>query len=168
MTFAYGNPVPTPDAPTDVFPNNVVEVLVTQLQAAFPAIETILRRPLRTSDPTMSLGAFPVDWLPTTLEIGNSGPSLSRYNFAVQTLTKEGNEEEGRRNSGFLAKSVRQMLYSNSALRVQLAQLSEATVTQIERVQRWGITRQQFASNNLQTQMIHFSSTQIWVETEIV
>lgn len=164
----YEGPIPAPPAIVDAFPNNIVEVLATGLMTGIPSIETILRRPLRVSDPTRSLACFSVDWAPTQLEIGGFGPTLARYDFAIQTLVKEADEEEARRNSAVLAKSVRKMLYSNGALSLQLRGLSETGDGDIERVQRVGITRQQFASNLLNKQMLFYSSTQLWVETETV
>lgn len=168
MTFTPPVIPPLDAIEQDLFPNNVLSVLADSLQdGSIPEVTGVLYRPLRASDPTFSLGIFPTDWAPDEIEIGTIEPTLTTYTFQIQSLVIAADEQEGRQWGSYLAKSVRLVLYRNETFAVPLRQLREIRPDgSIERCQRFGIKRQKFAANILNGQLLHFSGTEFWVQTE--
>jgi hypothetical protein len=170
---APGGPAPAvdPQNPSSLpFPENVVaELQMTFIEQNLFPFDTVLARPLRPTDPAVSLGMFAVDWVPDdrSHEVGRThGPTLSTYVFAVQGLIRHGDEQSGLRLHSILAKNIRSMLDRNQGLHVRLAGLSEASLGVAERAQRWGVRGQRFANNEVGGSFIYLSTTEFWLETE--
>lgn len=164
MTAPAADPADLP------FPENVVQELINtfQDQALFP-YDAVVARPLRTTDPAVTLGVFAVDWMPDerSAEIGKRhGPTLTSYVFAIQGLIKHGDEQAGIRMHSILAKNIRSMLDRDQGLHVRLGQLSEASLGVAERAQRWGVRGQRFANNEVGGGFIYLSTTEFYLQTE--
>lgn len=160
------------DATTLPFPNNVVVTLAQEFKgAAADGIDTVLMRPLKPTDPDVSLGVFAMDWIPGEYEMAgkvNIDPTLSTYHFGIHAFVKHGNREEGLLKHALLTKMVRLMLYRRESLRVRLSQLNEASFGVVERAQKWGIRQQRFMANELEGSFLFVSTTEFWLETETV
>lgn len=166
------------------FPNNVTLVLVEHLgtidtlskmhNPADPddavGIPAIYARPLRPSDPAVSIGVMPVDFASNldSIEFSSNEPTLNTYVWAVQNLVKDSNEETGMLMHGLVSKAIRAMLYRDTALRVALSELSENSLGITERTQRWGVRQQRYANNEIDGVFTFLSTTDFWVETESV
>lgn len=164
-------PEPAPlDPATLPFPENVVaEITNTFRNQGLIDFDAVVARPLRTTDPNVTLGVFAVDWMPDndSAEIGKKhGPTLTTYVFAIQGLVKHGDEQSGMRLHSILAKNIRSMLDRDPGLRVRLGQLSEASLGVAERAQRWGVRGQRFANNEVGGGFIYLSTTEFYLQTE--
>lgn len=149
------------------FPDSAVDVLRISLESE-PEFSHIFRRPLRDTDPNMSLGIFPAMWTPTDYEIGQRDPAVSTYSIQIQTLAKNATEEDGIVAHSKLAKKVRVMLYRDADLIVQLGRLKTESDSLVERTQRWGITSQNYLANEISGQFLYLAVTDIWLETETI
>lgn len=161
--------------PSIGFPMNVVAELDSTFKGHVAALLdedfVIITRPLRNTDPSRSVGIFPVDWRPSenSFEMtGGVGPTLSRYLFRVQNLVKHTDEIEGRALYAHDSKLVRAVLYRDTALRVRLAALTETTLGMRERTQRYGVNTQRFLNNEINGMFLYLSTTEFWLETETV
>lgn len=151
-----------------VFPYAPVEIVAPYL-TPLPGVEAVVTRPLTPDDPNGSVGISALDWFPVDNEIGADEPTICRYMYRIETLVKiAGDREEGQVSSSLLARSIRSMLYRNTDVRIRLGQLREVTDGRIERVQKWGIQQQRYASNHLSGTFLFVSTTDWWVETETV
>lgn len=149
------------------FPENVVAELKTSFES-MGEVDTVVARPLKPTDPHLSLGVFAIDWTPRDFVIGQYDPAVTRYMVGIQSFVKHGNEEEGIALHTRLAKMVRVMLYRDEGLRVRLGSLSTTEFGVTERIQRWGVQTQRYISNEFQGSFLYLAVTELWVETEIV
>lgn len=149
------------------FPTVVVDVLADELALATGAGK-VMRRLLRDTDPDQSIGVIAADWVPQEMVIGQFDPAVATYLFSIQAFVKHAHEEEGRASHTNFAQTIRLMLYRNAGLRTRLAALSETADGMVERVQRWGVRQQRYASNEVEGQFLYLSTTEFWVETETV
>jgi hypothetical protein len=152
-----------------VFPNNVVSLVATRVGLLDPDL-TVLRRPLRESDPVQSAGVFATQWLPDeeSHEMKGLGhdPSIDRYNVALQAFVKDMDEERGLAVHSVMSEMLRTMLYRDTALRVGLSSLSTNLNGVQKRTTRWGISTQRYFSNELQGSWLYLSTLEFWLETE--
>lgn len=149
------------------FPTAIVDALSDELALTLGAGK-VLRRPLRPTDPDASIGVIAADWVPNAMVIGQHDPAIGTYLIQIQAFVKHTNEEEGRDEHADFAQRIRLMLYRNTTLRVRLSGLSHSVDGLIERVQRWGIRQQRFASNEVDGEFLYLSTTEFWIETETV
>lgn len=157
-------------------PWSVVDVAVQRLDEILNTPESprvILARQLRPTDPPRSISFYPVDLAPDqeSMEIDGSGvpePTLQKYNYRAQTLVKHANEMEGRALSSQDSKFLVAILYRDSELRLRLTAIVESLLGSTERVKRHGVVRQRYLNNELQGNFIYLSTTDLWVETEVV
>jgi hypothetical protein len=149
------------------FPDNFIDILRINLEDE-PDFEHVLRRPLRDTDPDRSVGIFPAMWAPTDFEIGQRDPAVAVYSIQIQTLAKNATEEEGIIAHTRLAKKIRVMLYRDDDLIVQCGRLKTERDSLTERTQRWGITSQNFLTNEIGGQFLYLAVTDVWLETETV
>jgi hypothetical protein len=166
------------------FPNNVVEVLITQYQnlSMLSDVEiedhgflsqkkAVFSRPIRPTDPAASMGIFSLDWEPDEVEmtgIPNSEPVLATYRYGIQVLVKGGEAQSGLALHGLVSKSIRSMLYRDAGLRLALSQLNETSLGSLERYKKHGIRSQRFANNEIDGQFMFLSTAELWVQTETV
>lgn len=154
-----------------VFPGNVI----TCLGIVIPGIDdriNIFKRPLRPTDPNMSVGIYGTLWSPEddSLEIGHAAPSeptLNQYQIGIQTLVKDGDTERGLNISTILTNRVRAVLYRNNDLRVALASLYVQDAGFRESMRRWGVRSQRFMSNDIEGTFVTISVLDLWIETEM-
>lgn len=160
-------------ADTPVFPNNVVALLDDRLTMIDPEVP-VFKRPIRTSDPTQCIGIVPVQWSPNEDSkemkgrIDASEPTLGEYVIAVQAFIKDMEEERGLATHSVLSQTIRSMLYRDRALAVGFASLGVTIGDTSERMQRWGVRRQAFVSNEISGAFLYMSTLEFWFETEII
>lgn len=170
-----------PDAEA-IFPNNVVKCLAI----VYPGIDedlTVLTRPLRPTDPHMSLGIYPMVWTPNDDSVEMKGtyavlgggpaevpgpiePTLSNYQIGIQTLVKDGDTERALAVASILNKRVRSVLYRNEPLRVALASLYAEDGDSVERMKGWKIRSQRYMSNDIEGKFVFISVLDLQIETE--
>lgn len=163
-----------------VFPNNVVKCLGIVMPALGDVDElTVLRRPLRPTDPNKSIGVYATLWTPDerSYEMGHlnvlgqqsgpSEPSLSSYQIGIQTLVKHGDTEQALAIASVLNKRVRAVLYRNEPLRVALGSLYVQDSTSRESMRRWGVRSQRYFSNEIEGKFVFTSVLDFWIETEM-
>lgn len=158
------------DAP--VFPNNAVNLIAAQAQALDPDL-FVVRRPLKESDNLQSVGVYGFQWIPdeTSYEMRGLGPrepTLQRYLITVQAFVKDMDEERGLAVHSVLSKMVRSMLYRNNTLRVALNALSVVMDGSTENTTGFGISRQNYVSNELSGSWLYLSTLEFWLETETI
>lgn len=167
--------------PEDIedFPNNVVLALKPRFEtlpglvvpnADAVDVSQVFMRPLRSSDPNISIGLIAAEWTPNESEIGQMDPAISRYLYLIQAFVKDADEERGLRSHAALSKRVRAMLYRDAPTRVALGSLSvqDAGAGLTERTQRWGVRQQRFMANEVQGSFLYLSTLEFWLETETV
>lgn len=157
-----------------VFPNNVVNLLAIRFDMVDEDI-TVVRRPLRMTDPVQSIAVYSTMWAPDaeSMElrgIGHPGPSeptVQRYAFAIQAFVKDMEEERGLSAHSVLSKILLAILYRDQPLRVGLGALTSEIMGVRERVLRWGIASQRFLNNELgESEWLYLSTIEFYVDTE--
>lgn len=159
------------DPTTPAFPNNVVYCLTSVLPAIDDDIVP-LNRPLRPTDPNLSIGVYATLWSPEedSYEIGNMfphEPSLQTYQIGIQTLVKDGDTQRGLAISSILTKRIRAVVYRNQPLRIALSSLTVQDDVSRESMRRWGIRNQRFMSNDIEGTFVTISVLDLWLETEM-
>lgn len=151
-----------------VFPDNAIALIVARIPAAVDPDLTIVRRPLRPTDPTQSVGVFPLTLVPNdpSIEFKSVQPTLNRYAVIVQSMVKEYDEAAGISINSILSARLRSMFYRDVPLHVGLTALSVSMNNSVERMQRRGITNQRFLSNEIQGVFSYASWIETWLETE--
>lgn len=165
-----------------VFPNNVVKCLGIVLPGIGDEGElTVLKRPLRPTDPDKSIGIYGTMWNPveSSYEMGHFNtlgtpvgampgePTLSDYQIGIQTLVKHSDTEAALAISSVLNKRVRTVLYRNQPLRLALASLYVEDGTSRESTKRWGVRSQRYMSNEIEGKFVFVSVLDFWIETEM-
>lgn len=155
-----------------VFPLNVIETMVPYLQALDTGL-TVLRRPLRPVDPNQCVGVFPETVAADensfeTRGIGESGkPSLFVYSYAIHALVKHSDEIQGLADGAELTERVRDMLYDNQTLRVQLGQIVVSRGSgKTKRLRRFTVQSTTYRSSELSGTWYYLSATTFNAEVE--
>lgn len=151
----------------DEFPGNIVRVLVDHVKVSAWAT-TVLERPLRPTDPNGSIGISARDWAPLEYAIGQWDPALARYMIQAEGMTRNTSQEEAQALQNQIAKNLRLMLYRDTSLRAALVGLSESASGVLERVTKFGVESQRFATNDVGNEFMFYSVANIQVETETV
>ena len=153
------------------FPDNVIRVIVPYM-AGLDHDLTVVRRPLRPSDPDHAIGLFPVLWAPQddSYEMGHSSPhepTLQNYQIGVQGLVKHGDEPTGLTIHSILAMMIRRVLYKDQNLRNDISSLVVADGGLVERSRRMTCRLQRYMNNEVEGQFVFVSTCEVIVETEI-
>lgn len=153
---------------TVVFPDNAIELIWTRFRDLYEPDLTVLRRPLRSTDGSQSVGIHGTDWVPdeTSWEFSSKEPTVQRYLIRVQGLCKESDQEKGIKIHSVMAKAIRSLLYNDAPLQVGLNLLSVTMNGATERIQRRGVTRQKYLSNEINGTFVYVSSLELYIETE--
>lgn len=159
-------------ADSTAFPGNVIAAIKPRI-AALDADLFVVSRPLQPTDPQQSVGIMPVQWgpRPESLEMGGAfpgEPTLQRYDFVIQCMIKDTDQQSGPAVISSLSTMVRRMLYRGNGLAIDLSSLTSSALGSTERTQRWGVTNQRFLSNEISGNWIFVSTLEFWVETESV
>lgn len=160
------------EADPTAFPGNVITKVMPRLQELDSDL-FVVSRPLRPTDPEQAVGITPVQWGPRvdSYEMGRRSPgepTLQRYDFVIQCMIKDTDQESGPAVISALSSMVRRMLYRNASLNVDLNLLTSSALGSTERTQRWGVTNQLFLSNEISGNWVYVSTLEFWVETESV
>lgn len=152
----------------DEFPIQEFDAFSKQMKLLEPSFFT---RPLRADDPNRSIGIYSFDWTPNqqTQEMGwpgETGPTITRYGYRIQTLTRYAIEEEQRADASIDAKVIRAILARDPAIRVALTALSDVAVGVREQLTRYGVSRQRFFNNELRGSFLGLCLTEFWVDTQ--
>ena len=155
-----------------VFPQNFVNVLAPVLHAIDEDQLTLAKRPLRPTDPNMSIGVYGTLWQPEeeSYEMGHNPPqepTLQQYQVGIQTLAKHGDVEALLNINSVLAYRIRTVLYRNQPLRLALGSLKVEDATFTESLRRWGIRTQRYMSNDVEGTFVTSSVLDLWIETEM-
>jgi len=159
------------DPSTPCFPQNFVNVVGPVIAAIDPDI-VYLPRPLRPSDPNLSVGVYGTIWQPDeeSYEIGHhpsAEATLNTYQVGVQTLVKDGDSQRGLNINSILSYRIRTVLYRNEPLRLALGSLKVEDGTFKESMRRWGIRTQRYMSNDIEGSFVTTSVLDLWIETEM-
>lgn len=160
------------------FPNNVVDLVATQLanieMPLPPEVENqirVVKRPVRDTDYTQTISVIPSLWVPNmdSLEMagGKNEPTIQQYTVAVEALVVDMDEERGIATHALLSSMVRLMLYRSLALRVALPMLEVDLSGYREKLTRWGISQQRFGNNQIGKNFVFLSTVDFWFETDI-
>lgn len=148
------------------FPYVVVYALKPIL-ADVEGVESVFGRELRPTDPNGSVGIFAVDWMPQQYEIGmGRGPTLVTYHYGVELLVKHSDAEEGHQVHSELSSRIRRLLSTSDEVADALGGINIASGF-TERVLRWNVTRQAYASSEINREMLFLSGTNFDVDTEL-
>jgi hypothetical protein len=159
------------------FPNNVIALLAARVPDfcdPSPAPGTqqlkVFKRPLRTTDPTQTVGLFPAMKRPdnTSFEITSLEPTLKRYSVIMQTVVQDTDEAACISVHSILSNRLWRMFYRDSPLNIGLTALGVDANNSRERLQRRGIELQRYLSNEIQGTYIQTSWIECWFETETV
>lgn len=165
--------------PADIeFPNNVIALVAARVQSycdpspdpGDPRVQ-VFRRMLRPSDPTQSVGVFPLIKRPDprSHEIGQGPePTLKRYHFVMQTVVQDTDEAACLSVHSILSNRLWRMFYRDSILNAALTELAIVADNSHERIQRRGIEQTRYVSNEITGTFIQTSWIECWIETETV
>lgn len=153
---------------TAVFPNNAIAIIAARIKALYPDDLRVVRRPLRTTDDTQSIGLYPLRWEPdeTSYEFYSTEPTVQIYRIGVQVFAKDSDEENGIAVHSVMSKVTRSLLYNDAPLQVGLNALSVTMNGATERIQKRGISRTQYISNEISGVWLYLATHEYWIETE--
>ncbi len=159
------------------FPNNCIALIAARIKGycdpnplpGEPQLE-VFQRPLRTSDPTQSVGVFPSIKRPdnNSFEFSSVEPTRKRYTIILQTVVQDSDQESCISVHSILSNRLWRMFYRDSPLNAGLTALSVVTNNSRERIQRRGIELQRYLSNEIDGSFIETSWIECWIETETV
>jgi hypothetical protein len=152
------------------FQELLIDALATTLVRTM-GVSEIVKRSLNPLDVHGTLGICLDEWLPLDYEMGGDGslePSTSKYLMSIQHLVKYGVQEDGERLHREVAKAVRLMLYRDPDVQVSLRSLVVQDTTRRERILKFYVVAQRYASNEMKGTFVFLSSTEFVVETETV
>lgn len=160
------------------FPNNVVDMLATQLEDIELPLPSemekrvrIEKRPIRNTDYTQTVSIIPALWMPDMdsmeMQGSRSEPTIQRYTILVEALVVDLDEERGLATHALLSSIVRLKLYRSIPIRVALPLLEVDLEGYRERLMRWGIHQQRFANNQLEKNFVFLSTLEFWFETNV-
>lgn len=165
--------MPRLDLTTPVFPNNVVLLLKSRIEIDLPLGGEIHLRPLRRTDPNISIGLFASIWNPVEESIemraqpsNVAEPTIETYIVIVQCLYKHMDEEEGLSGSSVLSEWLRSMLYRDEPLRVGLATLTTSVGGVQKRFKKFRLGSQRYLSNEVGGSFAYLSTLEFTFETE--
>jgi hypothetical protein len=159
------------------FPNNIIALLVARIPTFCDPTGSgdnalkVFSRPLRTSDPTQSVGVFPAMKRPNTdsFEIGRTPePTVKTYSVILQTVVQDTDESACISVHSILSNRLWRMFYRDSPLNIGLTALAVDANNSRERLQRRGIELQRYLSNEIQGSYVQTSWIECWFETETV
>lgn len=127
---------------------------------------TVVRRPIRPTDPNFTIAVMSDEWTSEAYQIGSNHPLIAQYEMTVWALSKYAKEDEGAIAHAVLARNVRRMLAESTGLMQLLGASTDTYGTNTERVQRVRIGRQRFHANELNSKFLFLSVTSLTVETE--
>lgn len=169
------------DANALIWPNNAVAAIAEQAEKLDEEVH-VFRRPLRESDPNVSLGVFASEWIPDpqSFEMGqrtlgqdvqaqvfHSGPTLQQYRIFIQAFVKDMDEYRGLSKHSVFAKMVRDMLVRDPETIVALRGLSVVGTDGLtERSQRRWIANQRYISNEISGSWLYLATIEFMIETE--
>jgi hypothetical protein len=151
-----------------VFPNNAIELIATRLKNLYEPDLLIVKRPLKHTDNTQSVGIYGGEWFPdqSSFEFASKEPTVQVYLIKIQAFCKEIDEPRGIAVHSVMAKVMRSLLYNDVPLAVGLNALSVTMNGATERIQRRGINRQQYLNNEIGGQFLYLSTLEYYIETE--
>lgn len=156
-----------------VFPNNVVILMADRYEEIDDTL-TVLRRPLRISDPNFTLGVFSTTWTPEQNTGQIMGVDFSRefmleqYIIRTQILVRNSDEEDGLTQQSVLAELVRSILVDDIAFRQQLGGLTATITNTTKRLQRWWTRNGTYLSGEVKGQNLYLSTLDTMIEVEKV
>jgi hypothetical protein len=145
------------------FPECIFDVLKPHLKK-LNGVQDVYERELDQNDMNGAVGLYLDGWDPIDYEIGDVGPSISEYVINIEHLTKFAAREEGNLVHRSVARSIRSMLYRDTAVTVPLRQLVRVGDAHTERLMKWTLA-QRFASNNIQGSFYFMSVTTVYFQT---
>lgn len=158
-------------ADTPVFPNNIVDLIALRSSLLDEEIR-VFKRPLRPTDPAVSVGVFGQLWTPDEESyemrgmVGTAEPTISTYQVMIQAFVKDFDETRGLARHSVLSKMIRTMLYRDIPLGVALRELSVTMFDSTERTRRYQVRSQRYISNELQGDFLYLSTLDFHVDTE--
>lgn len=156
------------DATTPVFPNNVCGLIAARIDDLYHDELLVVKRPLRPTDDTRSIGISPAWWEPDedSFEFRSLEPTIQTYRILIQIFAKNTDSELGIAEHSVMSKVIRSLLYRDGPLKVGLDMLSVTMNGSTETIQRRGIRRSQYISNEIQGQWLFLNTLEYYVETE--
>jgi hypothetical protein len=156
------------DETTEVFPSNAIELISTRTEMLYPDL-FVIQRMLNTGDPTQSVGIYPLSWAPNEASFETGGyeePTLQKYTIGVQAWVIDADPVKGIRVHSVLSKVMRSLLYNDAPLRIGLDQLQITMFGKTEKIQRRGVARTRYLSNEVKGNFMHLSTIEYWLETQ--
>lgn len=148
----------------------IIDTLAQHL-GTLEGVNAVVKRSLNSTDPNMTLGICLDEWSPEDYEMDGLGilrPAATKYFFEIRHMVKADSMEVGERLHRQTAKSVRSMLYGNNDLAVALRALSSNEDGLTERILKWVVAGQRFASNEIDRVFVSMSGTELVVDTESI
>ena len=153
---------------TAVFPNNVCNLIAARIDDLYHNDLYVVKRQLRATDNTRSVGIAPAWWEPDedSFEFRSLEPTIQRYRIMIQLFAKNSDAELGIAEHSVMSKVIRSLLYRDGPLKLGLDMLSVTMNGATERIQRRGISRSQYISNEIQGNWLFLNTLEYYVETE--
>jgi hypothetical protein len=164
------------------FPHNVIDLLCSPPclpdidPGSMPGTEEnpdglrFLKRPLRSTDYTETIGLVPLTYAPqdTSYEMQGEafGPTLHDYGIAIQFLVKDSDEPRAIRQHSYGCHLLRHKLYHDPAIRLSLPELAVTLGGTRERFQKMQIGPMNFMNNELGGSFMYLSTVELTVTTE--
>ncbi len=157
-----------------IFPNNVVKKVADYFQIIDAPADrlTVLKRPLRTSDPNYSIGVWGERWEPDTTSYEMIGvdfartPTLERYLVTIQAFVRDADEINGLIAHAVLAETIRTTLGSDATLRAQLGGLQATLNGTTKSLKKFYVRAGRYISNNVNGENLYLSTNDLMLEVE--
>lgn len=127
---------------------------------------SVFKRGIASTDPNFSICVFFQVWEPGDYNIGQEFPVYEKFMIAIQTYCKSSDRDEGEEFNALLTKKVRDILYRDQTLRVQLAALREGEPPNFKRVLRLNVNRTEYADVPVDRAFAFLAQTDTLLEIE--
>lgn len=159
------------DLTADCFPGVAIQLIATRFALIDPSINVEMR-PLRPSDPNLSISVYASTWMPTPNSYEMKGvdfsreASLQQYVILNQVMVKDANEERGIQSHSVLAELVRSILVSDAPLRTQLGGLQATLGGSTKTLQRWWVRSAKYINGQMDRHNMYLSTNELVLEVE--
>jgi len=158
----------------DMFPMGFVAPIADAFERILNASGNefqVVRRPMNETDKSRTIAVFPTDWSAQAEDklIGTSNrePYQSLYRVKIESSYISGDSIEGRRQFSIDAKSIRAILYRDTAFHVALTSLTEVFMGSTEKVIKYDVLRQEFMAGKTTVGFQYVAVTELSITTEI-
>lgn len=155
----------------DVFPGPAILLVAARMEMLGDNL-TVVKRPLRTNDPSLSIGVYATSWAPTPNSMEMMGvehahsSTLEQYSLTIESFVKDAEEQHGLATHSALNELVRTTLGSDLALRASLGGLQATLNGTTKELQRFWVRSSRYLNSKLGGAFLYLATNELMLEVQ--